>query len=64
MTKDYKRDAINNVITELYCNDERKYTGKNRDLIERALFGHTEWRKIKDNCNEKMEKRMKYVRAE
>ena len=64
MTADYKRDAINNVITELYCEGQRKYTGKNRDLIERARFGDTEWRKIKDECNLKMERRMQYVQDE
>ena len=46
MTIDYKKDAINNVITELFC--DQKYIGKNRDLIERALFGGTEWCKIKN----------------
>ena len=64
MTKDYKKDAINNVITELYCDEGSKYIGKNRDLIERALFGDTEWCKLKDECNEKMARRMKYVAEE
>ena len=54
MTVDYKRDAINNVITELYCKDGQKYIGKNRDLVERARFGETEWCKLKDECNDKM----------
>ena len=64
MTADYKKEAINNVITELYCKEGRKYIGKNRDLIERARFGDTEWCKLKGEFNEKMERRMQHVKDE
>ena len=58
MAVDYKREAFVDFITEMYCKDARKYTGKNRDLIERALFGNAEWLKLKDKLREQMEKKM------
>ena len=36
MTVDYKRNAINKALTEMYCADQPRYTGKNRDLIEKS----------------------------
>jgi len=33
---DYKRNTINKALTEMYCTGHQRYTGKNRDLIERA----------------------------
>jgi len=33
---DYKRNAINKALTEMYCTGHQRYTGRNRDLIERA----------------------------
>ena len=42
----------------MYCVGERKYTGKNRDLIERALFGNAEWLKLKEKLREKMDANM------
>ena len=64
MTVDYKREAINNVITELYCKDGEKYITKNKDLIERARFGKTQWQQLKEECNHKMGKRMKSLENE
>ena len=64
MVEDYKRDAINNVIIELYANDKDKYSDKYRDLIERAKYGKTAWRQLKVDLDEKMAKRMKNVEGE
>ena len=61
MVEDYKRDAVNNVIIELYAQQENKYIGKHRDLIERAKFGNTEWRRMKEEMDEKMAKRMRII---
>ena len=62
MVEDYKRDAINNVIIELYANEKDKYSDKHRDLIERAKYGDTPWRQLKVDLDEKMAKRMKNVK--
>ena len=50
MVQDYKRYAVNKFLAELYCADgdnNPRYMGKNRDLIERAQFGTDDWRRAK-----------------
>ena len=58
MTTEYKRSAINKALTEMYCSGHQRYTGKNRDLIERAQFADQEWRRLKEIYDEKMETTM------
>jgi hypothetical protein len=36
MAIDYKRQAINNYLIEMYCDQGEKYPSKYKDLIERA----------------------------
>ena len=64
MTYDYKREVFNKFITEMYCKDQQKYSGKNRDLIERALFGNSEWMKLKEKLKEAMAKKMSKIERE
>ena len=64
MASDYKREAFIEFITEMYCVGERKYTGKNRDLIERALFGNAEWLRLKEMLKEKMNQNMAKLEGE
>ena len=61
MVEDYKQDAINNVLIELYAKEKDKYSDKHRDLIERAKYGDTPWRQLKVDLDDKMAKRMKNV---
>lgn len=40
----YKRQVIDSFVTEQFCDEsEQKYTGKYRDLVERALFSQEDW---------------------
>ena len=49
----------------MYCkNDEDKYIGKNRDLIERAQFGGDKWRRAKELYDAKMASIMKKIQSE
>ena len=34
--KEYKRQAINQALIDMYCIPSQRYTGKNRELIEKA----------------------------
>jgi len=38
MVIDYKKQAINCYITEMYCRKDEKYTSKYKDLIEQATM--------------------------
>ena len=65
MVNDYKRYSINKFFTEMYCkNDDDKYIGKNRDLIERAQFGGDKWRRAKEMYDAKMAGIMKKIKKE
>jgi len=44
MVLDYKRQAINNFITETYC-DEERYQNKHKNLYNKAMSLNT------DQCN-------------
>ena len=40
----YKRQVIDSFMTEQFCDESaQKYTGKYRDLVERALFSQEDW---------------------
>ena len=44
MCNDYKRQAINAFLTEMYGGEDNpKYSTKYKDLKERALHGHRSW---------------------
>ena len=46
MTEDYKKNAINKALVEMYCSGE-KYRNKNRELKERSKTQEVEWIKLK-----------------
>jgi len=47
-TVGYKKAAINAFLTEYYCSDNKdRYLGKHKELTEKALFGDSEWYKLR-----------------
>ena len=55
MTKEYKRQAINQALIDMYCDESHRYLGKNRELIEKAQFADQEWRRIKTIYDEQIQ---------
>ena len=65
MVQDYKREAINKFIVELYCTGQsRKYLGKNRDLIEKAQFSREKWHRIKEKYDAAMSAKIEEIQNE
>ena len=54
MTEDYKRNAINKALVEMYCSGE-KYRNKNRELKERSKTQEVEWIKLKSEHQKQIE---------
>ena len=62
MVIDYKKDAINKFLVELYCNEKNsKYMGKNRELIERAQFSREKWHQVKEKYDKIMQMKIQEV---
>ena len=48
----------------MYCNDQQKYIGKNRELIEKAQFSDQEWRRVKTIYDEQMQASLDNLKSE
>ena len=48
----------------MYCNDQQKYIGKNRELIEKAQFSDQEWRRVKTIYDEQMQASLENLKSE
>ena len=55
---DYKRNAVNNALVEMFCSGE-KYRSKNKHLIEKSKAMNTEWILLRDSHNVKINKQLK-----
>ena len=48
----------------MYCNDQQRYIGKNRELIEKAQFSDQEWRRVKTIYDEQMQASLENLKSE
>ena len=77
MTQEYKRLAINNFLTEMYCKQQdggaegsissegavsQKFVSKHKSLIEKALYGETNWYKLREQQSLILDKQMQKVK--
>ena len=62
MADDYRRNAVNKAIFELFCSDE-KYRTKNKALLERSKATNQEWVQLRDAHTSKMGKQLDIVLA-
>ena len=47
MAEDYKREAVNSAMIEMYCSDD-KYRTKNKQLIEKSKTKNKDWILLRD----------------
>ena len=62
MADDYRRNAVNKAIFELFCSDE-KYRTKNKHLIERSKASNQDWVQLRDSHTAIVNKQLDIVLA-
>ena len=50
MVEDYKREAVNSAMVEMYCSDS-KYRIKNKKIIEKSKTKNKDWILLRDEHN-------------